>query len=158
MRKSMFAVSALLFALSAAPAAMAASSGVYTRTVHQGMAVTMKALSRSLAMHHFKIVMKMDIGKKVAFAHRKLHFAHYNMNHLSDVRTIIFCNPVMFNALTNADPDMAAICPLHVTLTTKQGWTTIQYARAGYIAAGTPAEGVARRIESTVVSAINATK
>ena len=157
MRKSIFAVPALLFTFASAHAAMPAP-GVYTQRVHHSMVVTVRDVSKSLKMHHFKIVQEIDIGKKVAIAHRKLHFKNYNMNHLSDARAIVFCNPVLFNMVTNADPDMAAICPLHVTLTSKDGWTTIQYARASHIAEGTPAEDAARKVETDVIAALEAVK
>ncbi|MHB8550202.1 MAG: DUF302 domain-containing protein [Acidiferrobacterales bacterium] len=157
MRKSIIAIPVLLFTLTSAHAS-SPTSGVYTQRVHQGMAVTVREISKSLKIHHFKIVQEIDIGKKVAMAHKLLHFKNYNLNHLSGTRAIVFCNPVLFNMVTNDDPDMAAICPLHVTLTSKGGWTTIQYARASVIAEGTPAEGAARKVEADVIAALETVK
>jgi hypothetical protein len=78
----------------------------------------------------------------------------YNRNRLEAIRSMVFCNARQTNAVANADPDMLAYCPLHVTLTHKEGVTTVLFPRLSQVAAGGPAAQTMQALEDLVVSAI----
>ncbi|MDQ1263464.1 MAG: hypothetical protein QG559_465 [Campylobacterota bacterium] len=53
----------------------------------------------------------------------------YNTGKLSNVRTLVACNGMIGNDIMNADPTMMAYCPIRITLTEKDGKTTVLYVR-----------------------------
>lgn len=81
---------------------------------------------------------------------------NYNRNKLQGIRSMVFCNGWYANAVSNADPDMLALCPLHITLIQREGKTHILFARPTSIAQGSKAEAVAREIEDDVSKALDA--
>lgn len=78
----------------------------------------------------------------------------YNLNKLEDIRNMVFCNAAFANRLSNADPAALALCPLHITLIQKAGQTTVLFVKPGMVAQGSPAQAVAREIETEVVRSI----
>lgn len=55
--------------------------------------------------------------------------ADFNTAGLTAVKTIIACNGKFGNDIINADADMMAYCPIRITLTEKDGVTTVLYVR-----------------------------
>jgi hypothetical protein len=49
---------------------------------------------------------------------------------------------------------MLALCPLHITLTEKDGQSAILFVRPSFVAKGTSAETIAAEIENKVIKAI----
>ena len=69
-------------------------------------------------------------------------------------KSMVFCNVWYANQVSNKDPSMLALCPLHMTLIEKDGSTTALFARPTVIAADSPARGILADLESEVITAI----
>ena len=78
----------------------------------------------------------------------------YNRNQLDGIRAMVFCNGWYANQVSNADPDMLALCPLHITLVEQGGSTRILFVRPSAVAQGSKAEAVAVELEQAVADAI----
>ena len=74
----------------------------------------------------------------------------YNRNGLTTMRSLVFCNPTLTNRIANADPALLALCPLHMTLTHKDGVSTVYFARPGVLAAGSPGASQAQTLEADI--------
>jgi uncharacterized protein (DUF302 family) len=112
-------------------------------------------LYETLEAKRFYVVFEPDIQNNLSrFAER--WGEDYNRNQLEGIRAMVFCNGWYANSVGNADPDMLALCPLHLTLVQRQGATRILFVRPSVVAAGTAAEAVAREIEQAVGEAVRA--
>ena len=101
------------------------------------------------------MVFEPNIGKNLSgFAER--WGDQYNRSKLSAIRSMVFCNGWYANQVSNKDPSMLALCPLHMTLIEKDGNTTALFVRPTVIAADSPAKGILSELESEVISAIKA--
>ncbi len=109
---------------------------------------------KALENNNFFVVFEPDIQKNLSFFAERWG-DNYNRNKLEGIRSMIFCNGWYANAVSNADPDMMALCPLHITLVQKAGVTRILFARPTVIAAGSKALSVAREIEQDVSKALD---
>jgi hypothetical protein len=56
--------------------------------------------------------------------------------------------------MSNLDPAMLALCPLHVTLTAKGDVSTVYFIRTGMVTHGSPGAKLGEKIESEVIAAI----
>lgn len=140
--------------LAAVPAALAAESNVMVQSVQRPIGPTFKSVVAALKHSGFKVVKKINIGKKLGMAAKHFHWTDYNRNHLGGVRTAVFCNAKFANAISNADPEMMALCPLHVTLIQQGAWTRVEFIKPAAIARGTRAEGVALKLQAKIEAAI----
>ena len=109
---------------------------------------------KALENNNFFVVFEPDIQKNLSFFAERWG-DNYNRNKLEGIRSMIFCNGWYANAVSNADPDMMALCPLHITLVQKAGVTRILFSRPTVIAAGSKALSVAREIEQDVSKALD---
>ena len=147
-------IGALLLMLCAF-AAHAESPMLYVKEVPGDMDVTYKRLFSSLENNGFFVMFEPNIGKNLAlFASR--WGDDYNRNKLEDIRSMVFCNGWYANKISNADPQMLALCPLHITLVHKQGVTRVLFVRPSRVAGGSPAEKIALDLEQDVIRAIEA--
>ncbi|MFA6761189.1 MAG: DUF302 domain-containing protein [Sulfuricurvum sp.] len=80
--------------------------------------------------------------------------AEFNKNNLSSVKTLVACNGKFGNDIMNADPAMMAYCPIRVTLTEKDGVTTVLYVRPSSAPKSTPAYEALKALESKVTKSI----
>lgn len=67
---------------------------------------------------------------------------------------MVFCNGPLAVKISNADPAMLALCPLHLTLTQKAGRVSVLFVRPGAVAQGSKAEAPAKELEEKVINAI----
>lgn len=149
MKKSLFAL--LLMLLSCA--VLAAPPAVYRVDAKAPMAVTHKAVYAALEDAKFWVVFEADLGEGMAgFAER--WGDELNRNRLDGIRSIVVCNAWYANRVSNADPDLLALCPLRVNLVEKDGVTRILFARPTTIAAGSPGIAVVQEIEDVITSAL----
>ena len=147
-----FLLVVLLWAL-ASVSGLAEPANVYVKRVEQDVDVVYKQVFTALENNGYFVVFEPNIGKNLAhFAER--WGANYNRNNLDTIRSMVFCNGWYANAVGNADPDMLALCPLHITVTYKDGITSILFVRPGRVAAGSPAADVAAELEQDVIRAI----
>ena len=79
---------------------------------------------------------------------------NFNLNRLEGIKSMVFCNGPLAVKISNADPTMLAMCPLHLTFTQKAGRVTVLFVRPGVIAQGSKAEAPAKELEEKVIKAI----
>lgn len=109
---------------------------------------------KSLEENRFFVVFEPDIQKNLSRFAEKWG-ENYNLNNLQGIRSMVFCNGWYANAVSNADPDMMALCPLHITMIQQDGKTRILFARPTSIAKGSKALSVAEEIEADVSKALD---
>ena len=143
----------LLGMLVCALPAAAGSPAIYERTAHLPADTAYTQLYEALESSGFYVIFEPDMGKSLAGMAEKLG-ADYNRNQLTTMRSLVFCNPRATNGIANADPALLALCPLHVTLTHKAGVSTVYFVRPSAIAAGSPGEAQAKKLEADIVKVI----
>ncbi|MFV2059542.1 MAG: DUF302 domain-containing protein [Gammaproteobacteria bacterium] len=126
---------------------------VYVKKIKSPLNTVYKKVFTSLDNNGYFVVFEPNIGKSLA------HFAKrwgddYNRNKLESIRSMVFCNGWYANKVSNADPTMLALCPLHITLIHKKGTTSILFVRPGRVAVNSPAEDVANELEQDVIRSI----
>jgi hypothetical protein len=135
--------------------ALAGPPGVLRLDAKASMAKTHKAVSSALEAARFWVVFEADLMAGMAgFADR--WGEDLNRNALDGIRSIVVCNAWYANQVSNADPDLLALCPLRVNLVEKDGVTRVLFARPTVIAAGSPGIAVVQEIEDTISAALRA--
>ena len=133
--------------------AASANDAVWVHKVERPIESIYKAIYDALENARFYVVFEPNIGNSTSqFSER--WGEDYNRNGLSEIRSMVFCNGWYANQVGNADPDMLALCPLHITLTEKDGHSAILFVRPSFVAKGTGAEAIAAEIENKVIKAI----
>jgi len=112
-----------------------------------------KRLFTALENNGYYVIFEPNIGRNLA------HFAKrwgkdYNKNKLDSIRSMVFCNGWYANKISNEDPNMLALCPLHVTLIHKQGYTRVLFVKPGQVSQGSAANSVALELEQDVIRII----
>ncbi len=131
----------------------AANKNVFEHSVNQPMQVVYDQLYKGLEDEGFYVVFEVNMGQNLSrFANK--WGENYNRNNLDAIRSMVFCNGWYANAVSNADPSLLAICPLHVSLIEKEGNTTVLFARPTAIAVDSPAFKIVKRIEDDVIATI----
>ncbi len=126
---------------------------VYVKKVKGEFSATYKKVFTALENNGYFVVFEPNIGKNLSnFAQR--WGKNYNKNDLDAIRSLVFCNAWYANEVSNMDPDMLALCPLHITLTHKKGVTSILFVRPSQIAADSPAKKVVTELELDVIRAV----
>ena len=131
----------------------ATPAGVFRADARAPMARTYPAIHKALEDARFWVVFEADIGRNLAGFAAKWG-EDYNRNGLTGIRSIVVCNGWYANQVSNADPDLLALCPLRVNLVEKDGVTRVLFARPSVIAAGSPGAAAVQEIEQTLVRAI----
>ncbi len=135
--------------------AAAAADTVFSITVDKPVDAVYNSVYQSLEASRFYVVFEPDIGKNLAnFADR--WGDDYNRNKLSAIRSMVFCNGWYANRVSNLDPGMLGLCPLHATVIGRDGKTTVLFNRPSVIAANSPALKLVTQIENEVIEAIQA--
>jgi uncharacterized protein (DUF302 family) len=142
----------MLFCLMAGVAS-ADTSAVYVAEARQDFESAYKQVYQSLENNRFYVVFEPDIGANLAgFAGK---WKDHNLNKLDRIKSMVFCNGWYANQVSNADPDMLALCPLHITMTHKDGVTKVLFVRPDHVVKGTRAEKIAQELAQDVIRAIN---
>jgi len=128
-------------------------SSVFVASKKADFDTTYQAVYKALEANRFFIVLEPDIGANLA-RFGKNWGDDYNQNKLERIKSMVFCNGWYANKVSNVDPDMLALCPLHITMTHKQGVTKALFVRPDLIAKGSKAEAVAKEITQGVIDAI----
>jgi uncharacterized protein (DUF302 family) len=130
-----------------------ADSNIFVLSVDKPITDVYDKVYKSLEDARFYVVFEPDIGKNLSnFAER--WGDQYNRSKLSAIRSMVFCNGWYANQVSNKDPAMLALCPLHMTLIEKGDKTTALFARPTVIAANSPARGILADLETEVIAAI----
>lgn len=130
-----------------------AADSVYVAEKKGDFDSTYKKVYESLEANRFFVVFEPDIGRNLAGFEDK--WKDHNLNKLDRIKSMVFCNGWYANQVSNADPDMLALCPLHLTMTHKDGVTKVLFVRPDHVARGTKAEAIASDLSNDVIKAIN---
>lgn len=127
---------------------------VFERKIHRDAAEVYKQLFTALENNGYFVVFETNIGKNLSRFEQRWG-EDYNKNKLESIRSMIFCNGWYANQVSNHDPKMLALCPMHITLVTKNGITSVLYVRPGVVAKDSPAKNIAEEMEQDIVRIIN---
>jgi len=151
MKRFVLAMLALLWLSHAA----AGNGNVRVWEIDRDLETAYPVIYQTLEEHRFFVVFEPNIQKNLSgFAER--WGENYNRNQLQGIRAMVFCNGWYANEVSNADPDMMALCPLHITLVQQAGKTRVLFVRPTVVAKGSKAEPVASELEQGVVKALDA--
>ncbi len=131
----------------------AETSTVFEITANKPISEVYGQMQASFEDSRFFIVDELNIGKNLSNFSEKWG-DDYNQNGLTAIRSIIFCNGWYANLVSNKDPKMLGLCPLHLTLFEKDGKTTALFNRPTVIAKHSPAYDVLAKIEQEVIELI----
>ena len=134
--------------------AMAESPAVYEKFVDQNLETIYKRVYKALESNGFKVVYEVDMQENLTKFAKKNAVKDFNLNQLEGIKSMVFCNGALAIKISNADPTMLAMCPLHLTLTQQAGRTSILFVRPSFIAQGSKAEAPAKVLEEKVIKAI----
>ena len=134
--------------------ALAQSPAVYERSFDQSLDVAYKRVFDALEGNGFKVVYEIDMQENLTKYAEKNAVKDFNVNRLEGIKSMVFCNGPLAVKVSNADPAMLALCPLHVTLTQKAGRVTVLFVRPGVVAQGSRAEAPAKELEEKVIKTI----
>ena len=146
-------LSSLLAIAQEAGAEAPSNTRVYVKKIKKPLPEVYTKVFTAMENGGYFVLFEPNIGKNLE------HFAQrwgddYNRNKLEEIRSMIFCNGWYANQISNVDPELLALCPLHLTLTYNQGLTTILFVRPSQVAADSPAKKVATELEKDVINTI----
>lgn len=101
------------------------------------------------------VVWQLDILEE--FRHKgldKKFGKNFNKAGLTAVKTLVACNGKFGNDIINQDSDMMAYCPIRITLTEKDGVTTVLYVRPSSAPKDSKAYQSLVKLEKKVTKAI----
>lgn len=134
--------------------AFAESPGVYEKTVEQSLEGAYKRVYTALERSGFKVVYEIDMQDNLTKFAAKNSVKDFNLNRIEGIKSMVFCNGAFAVKISNADPAMLALCPLHLTLTQKTGRVSVLFVRPGAIAQGSKAAMAAKELEEKVIQII----
>lgn len=149
--KHLLAVALFAFSFSA----LAANPAVYEKSAKLPLVKAVKLVSQKLDDAGYAVVNELAISENLKRMAKKWG-ENYNRNQLEGITSLVFCSGWYVNQVSNLDPTLLGLCPLHVTLTHKAGVTTVLFNRPTAIASGSPAEKVLHEVEGEVTQAIEA--
>lgn len=132
----------------------AADSTVLVWNIDKDLETSYTTIYKSLEKNRFFVVFEPNIQRNLSgFAER--WGDNYNRNKLEGIRAMVFCNVWYTNEISNADPDMLAMCPLHITLIQQQGSTRVLFVRPSVVAADSNALAIAKELEQDISKAMD---
>lgn len=134
--------------------ALAESPAVYEKSFDQNLDTAYQRVYKALESNGFKVVYEIDMLENLTKFAAKNALKDFNVNQLQGIKSMVFCNGPLAVKISNADPAMLALCPLHLTLTQKEGKVSVLFVRPGVMAQGSEAEAPAKELEEKVIKAI----
>ncbi len=110
-------------------------------------------VSQALENNRFYVVFEPNIGGSIS-SFKERWGEDYNRNGFEEIRSLVFCNPWYVNQVINKDPEMAALCPLSVTLLHKENTTQLMFLRPSKLKSDSPAQGILLELESDIEKAL----
>ncbi len=145
----------LLLACAWLPKVIAESPNVLTWQLDKNLESSYDVIYKHLENNKFFVVFEPNIQKNLA-RFKENWGDDYNRNKLEGIRAMVFCNGWYANQVSNADPLLLSLCPLHITLIQQQGKTQVLFTRPSVIAAGSEALDIAKQLEAEVNKAMTA--
>jgi uncharacterized protein (DUF302 family) len=135
--------------------ARAQSGAVFAHEVKAPFGDVYRGVYKAIEKAGYTIAEEIDMHKGIKSLSRELG-DQYNRSQLEAAKSMIFCNGKYANTVSNLDPDMLALCPLHVTVLHRAGATRVLFARPSVPGKGSPAEATLEQVEDEVIAAIRA--
>jgi uncharacterized protein (DUF302 family) len=126
---------------------------VYEKIVNAEMDQIYKQVFTALENNGYYVIFEPNIGKNLSLFSARWG-EEYNKNKIESIRSMVFCNGWYANKISNIDPKLLALCPLHVTLYSKDKTTHILFVLPGKIAAGSESKKVAQELQDDVIRTI----
>lgn len=127
--------------------------GVYVKTVEMELDAAYRQVYEALEAQRFWVVFEADMGARMARMAERWG-DDYNRNGLDGMKSMVFCNIDWTHRIANADPEMLALCPLHLSLYAIDGKTSVVVPRPTALAQGSRAEAEAAELERTLVGIV----
>ncbi|PCH84662.1 MAG: hypothetical protein COB26_05170 [Piscirickettsiaceae bacterium] len=143
----------ILLAIMACPT-FASNNAIYEKIGDMPIDEAFDSVYQELEQRNFYVIFEANIGKNISRFKEKWG-DNYNKNNLGGIRSMVFCNGWYANKVSNADPSMLALCPLHLTVIERSGKAHILFVKPSFLGQDSPALPILKEIESTVIDAIN---
>jgi len=143
----------LIFILSFTLNLQAENQAVYQVSIKKPIDDVYLDIQASMNDSPFFIIKELNIGENLKGMAERWG-DDYNQSKLTGFRSMVFCSGWYANQVSNKDPTMLGLCPLHITLIERQGQTTVLFNRPTFIAQGSPALQVISEIENKVIGLI----
>ncbi len=134
--------------------AVAETPAVYEKSFDQNLDTAYSQVRKALEGNGFKVVFEIDMLENMTKFAEKNALQDFNLNKLEGIKSMVFCNGPLAVKISNADPAMLALCPLHLTFTQKAGRVSVLFVRPGVVAQGSKAEAPAKELEEKVIKTI----
>ena len=141
-----------IFLITLLSISLAHADGIYKQSTTMAYDATYKKVYAALESNRFFVIEEINIGKNLSRFKDK--WKDYNQNKLGNIQVMIICNGWYANQVSNADPDMLALCPMRVTLTLKDGVTSVLFAKPSTFATNSKALPILKEAEDTIIKAI----
>ena len=128
-------------------------AGVRHWVLQQDLETAYASIHKSLEENKLFVVFEPNIGKNLAaFAER--WGEDYNRNNLQGIRSMVFCSGWYANQVSNADPQLLALCPLHITLYRHNDMTHVVFVSPTHVGKGSDATVLLQQLEARVSAAV----
>jgi uncharacterized protein (DUF302 family) len=143
----------LLVVLAATGAVRAELPGILHWESGLDLETVYNSVYKSLEENKYYVVFEPDIGRNLAgFAER--WGEDYNRNALQGIRAMVFCNGWYANQVSNLEPRLLALCPLHLSVYRQGDSTHVVFVRPGYVGQDSKAAALLQELEADVSKAI----
>ncbi len=144
----------LMMLLMAGGALSAELPGVLYRESDADLETVYSSVHKALEENRFYVVFEPDIGANLAaFAER--WGEQYNRNDLQGIRSMVFCNAWYANQVSNLEPRLLALCPLHLSVYRQGDSTRVVFVRPTHVGADSRAAALLQELEADVGKAID---
>ncbi len=133
---------------------LAETPAVYEKSFDQNLDTAYPRVRKALEASGFKVVYEIDMLENLTTFAKKNAVTDFNLGRLEGIKSMVFCNGPLAVKISNADPAMLALCPLHLTLTQKAGRVSVLFVRPSVMAQGSKAEAPATELEEKVIKTI----
>lgn len=135
------------------------ANSVYVKDINAPMNDVYTKLISSFSSSNLVVVSEINILEKFKAVGLPEKFGkNFNTNNLTGIKAIIACNGWFGNEVANADPLMMGFCPIRVTVVEKEGKTSILFVRSSVAPKESKAYAILEKLETKVISAIEAIK
>jgi len=135
------------------------AESVYVKTIDAPMTTVYEKVLSTLGHADLIVVSEINILEKFKKAGLPEKFAkNFNTNELTGIKAIIACNGWFGNEIANADPLMMGFCPIRLTVIEKDGKTSILFVRPSVAPKDSTAYAILKKLETKVITAIEAVK
>lgn len=134
---------------------LASGGNVYKSVFHAPMDEVYENVMIQFQVEKLVVVWELDILEEFKKKGLDKKFGkNFNTSGLTSVKTFVACNGKVGNAVMNADADMMAYCPIRITLTEKDGVTSVLYVRPTSAPKDSKAYVELEKLEKQVIKAI----